>query len=173
MLNLIGASSPSELPAIVRNVWALERSTAFHRHALELLYVVDRESALSIMLEEGLRTKNAGTRVAVCGMLGAEGSEKVTGRLLKVLRDDHSKWVRLRPTKPSLARVDKSRSRKYSRHQEPSRTWMCLLCERNFSGCSQPRTRCPQPRCHGTPGFGGNGERRARDHHPQNDHTQG
>jgi hypothetical protein len=95
VLSLIHDYYPSEYPRVVEDIWGNEPAPRVKRHALELLYNFDRERALRIALEQGIKDTRVGSRVAVTSILGADTSNYITSILLDMLRKDDSKWVRM------------------------------------------------------------------------------
>lgn len=95
-LELISEQSADSLAEVVTNLWKGEPTVFVKRSAMELLRRADPRAALDLMLTMGLNDKRAGARVAVCAALGSEGHKRVTKALLKVLKNDHSRWVRQR-----------------------------------------------------------------------------
>jgi hypothetical protein len=95
LLELFAEHYPDAFPALVRDLWPREPASLLRRHALELLLRVDRDTAVEIMLAEGVRANRIGTRIAVCTILASVRREDVTAALLERLRNDPSRWVRL------------------------------------------------------------------------------
>ena len=95
LLDLFAEQYPESFPALVRDLWPREPITLVKRHALELLLRVDLETAVALMLPEGIRANRIGTRIAVCTILASIRREEATAALLERLQNDPSRWVRL------------------------------------------------------------------------------
>jgi hypothetical protein len=95
LLDLAMQVYPESLPDFVRGIWPREPTTIVKRQALELLFQVDRELAIELMLAGTIRENRIGTRVAVCAILAAVHREEATVALLERLCNDPSRWVRL------------------------------------------------------------------------------
>ena len=93
-LDLIFETDPAHLPDVVARTWPREPTVLIKRHALDLVYRVDRERAVRLMLEHGLFDTRAGMRIVACKFLGTESSRQATQRLLERLQTDDSPWVR-------------------------------------------------------------------------------
>lgn len=94
ILDLLHRCYPQALPEVVRDAWDREYSPGVQRQALEILLRVDRDAAVELMLAKGTRARRTGTRVAVCAILAAVGTEAATAALLESLHDP-SCWVRM------------------------------------------------------------------------------
>ena len=82
-------------PSVVYQIWNNKHPPMIKKYSLELLWKIDRNSAIALILEKGLNDSRIGARIAACSILGVEKSEKITEILLELLRTDYSKWVRL------------------------------------------------------------------------------
>lgn len=95
LLDLVFQFYPQSLAGFLREIWDKEPVTLIKRHALELLLRVDREAAVELILQHGIRENRIGTRVAVCTILAAVPDEEATEALLERLLHDPSRFVRL------------------------------------------------------------------------------
>ena len=95
LLDLFFQFYPQSLAGFLREIWDQEHVTLVKRHALELLLKIDRETAVQLMLSQGIRENRTGWRIAVCTILAAVPEEAVTAALLERLQHDPSRFVRL------------------------------------------------------------------------------
>lgn len=99
VLGLISKHYKNDIKKIVEALWETEPSIGVKRKALEVLRGHDQEAALNLMLTKGIYSKKTGMRAAVCAMLAIENSAKTNSKLLEVLENDDSKWVRMQALK--------------------------------------------------------------------------
>lgn len=63
-------------PSVVYQIWNNKHPPMIKKYSLELLWKIDRNSAIALILEKGLNDSRIGARIAACSILGVEKSEK-------------------------------------------------------------------------------------------------
>ncbi len=93
-LELILEHHPNAVVNSIVDIWNDGMIPGLAQPTLEILLKCAADTAVTLMLNIGLRARRTGTRVAVCSVLSSVNSVDVTKALLQLLSEDHSKWVR-------------------------------------------------------------------------------
>nr|VFJ70407.1 MAG: HEAT repeat-containing protein [Candidatus Kentron sp. FW] len=100
VLSLIQSRFPESLGHVVTDIlWERENAPMVKRYGCELLFNIDRERTINLLLIRGIHDSTGGTRVAACAILSADLEERTSIALLDRLANDHSRWVRLQALK--------------------------------------------------------------------------
>ena len=101
-LSLCLTHHQDRLPKMVTRHWD-RQPVPVTCQMIECLWLTDRTSAKTVIIERALRDTRVGTRVAAARVLGADASIEATDALLGLASHDDSKWVRLQAVRSLLA----------------------------------------------------------------------